>query len=228
MLNRIITCFFLAFSAAAAAFDILPAETFYNPIPAQSSAWTSINYTNTLLEIATQPPSGKPKSTKVPASKGGATATINKLTSIYAAALRPQVKRNFNELVIGYALVEQRYGIPKNDLAGALTVYIAGNYTAYRGAQVADADVKALYFQTKQVLRASRGYTKLKPAKKRTLYEQLAILGAFPAATSLLLQQQPNPDTFFALQDASRRNLEALLNVSADRLLVTPAGLVIQ
>jgi hypothetical protein len=117
---------------------------------------------------------------------------------------------------------------PKTIWRGRLQVYIAGNFTAYRGAQVADADVKALYLQTKQVLRASRGLTKLKPAKKRTLYEQLAILGAFPAATSLLLQQQPNPETFFALQDASRRNLEVLLNVSADRLQITPSGLVIQ
>ncbi len=228
MLNRIIVaCFILVFPVVVTAFDILPAETFYNPVTAQSSAWTSIDYTNTLLNIAAQSPGGKPKSTKVPTSKAGAKTTINKLTSVYSPGLQQQVKRNFNELYIGYGLVEQRFGIPKNDLAGALTVYIAGNYTAYRGAQVADADVKALYLQTKQVLRASRGFAKLKPTKKRTLFEQLAILGAFPAATSFLLQQQPNPDTFFALQDASRRNLEALLNVSIDRVLITSGGLVI-
>jgi hypothetical protein len=90
MLNRIIlACFVLVFSSVAAALDILPPETFYNPVAAQSSAWAKIDYTNTLLNIGTQPPSGKPKSTKVAASKAGATATINKLTSIYAAGLRP-------------------------------------------------------------------------------------------------------------------------------------------
>jgi hypothetical protein len=113
-------------------------------------------------------------------------------------------------------------------VAGALAAFIAGNYSAYNDVAVPDADFKVLVVQMRKVLRSSRSFSKIKPTKKRALYEQLAIVGTFAASTRVALQQQPNVDLSLRLQDGARQYLEKMLNVSADRVFITSSGLVIQ
>lgn len=233
LLRLILACSFALFSCICQAFDILPKETFYNPSIAQSSAWKSIDFVNTLSNITNLPPS-MAKNTKAPPLQhgGGGNMSLNKLVAVYPADIRQQVKRNFNELFTGYRVLEKRVGFPKNDLAGALTVYIGSNYLAYTNLDLPRPELvvyfKSLYSQTRKVLRASRGFAKLNAAKKRRLYEQLAIMGALPIATRTELLQEPNLEVNLALQDGSRRNLEALFSVAADRIIITPSGLVVQ
>ncbi len=190
---------------------------------------------NDVLEDATtwsagssgNPTGGSRKSTKVPAPQKRPTATVNKLASTYPADVRPEAKRVFTQLYVGYGKIEKKLGIPKYDLAGAVAAFIAGSYMAFNDVDVTDADFKVLVNQTRQALRSSRGFAKLKPAKKRALYEQLAIIGTFVATTRIVLQQQPNADLSFQLQAAGRAYLEQLLNVSADRVVINSGGLAI-
>ncbi len=42
------------------------------------------------------------------------------------------------------------------------------------------------------------------------------------------LLQNPNPDISQALQDGAGLNLEALLGVAANRITITPSGLIVQ
>ncbi len=187
---------------------------------------------NDVLQDATTWDSGSgrsfTRSTKVPAPQKRATATISKLASTYPAGQRPQAKQVFTQLYAGYGQIEKSLGIPKYDIAGAVAAFIAGSYMAFNDLDVPDSDFKVLVVQLRQALRSSRGFAKLKPAKKRALYEQLAIIGTFVAATRLALQQQPDADLSFKLQNAGRAYLENLLNVSADRVFITSTGLIIQ
>ncbi len=153
--------------------------------------------------------------------------TINRMVSAVPPQVQPQSKQVFNQLYVAYGQLEKSLGIPKHDLAGAIAAFIAGNYIAYNGVDVPDADFIALVNQIRQGLKSNRGFLKLKPAKKRMLYEQLTITGIFVAGVKLALIQQPNDDLSLRLQDAARQYLENLLNVSADRVVINSGGLVI-
>lgn len=219
----------LAFPGAASAFDVLPADTFYNPITAQNSAWASLNYANTLAGL---PPIGagspaSPRVAKVPAPRKQAAATIEKLVAPYPRARRPLARRTFTELYAGYGKIERYYGIPRHDLAGAIAAFLVANYGSYRDLDVSDDDYKAVVTQTRRVLESSRGFARMKPGAKRSLYEQMAILGTFVGATRLALQDRPNAATSAKLKSASQRYLEKLLKVDADRVQLTSEGLII-
>lgn len=54
-----------------------------------------------------------------------------KMAATYPAEKRPQIEQYFKQLLDGYAQVEQKLGLPRNDLPGALASFIAGSYMAY-------------------------------------------------------------------------------------------------
>lgn len=167
------------------------------------------------------------KSTRVPTPRKRATVTISKLASTYPADLRPQAKQVFTQLYNNYGKIKKSLGIPWYDLARSVAAFIAASYMAFNDLNVPISDFKVLVIQIRQALRSSRGFAKLKPAKKRALYEQFAIIGSFVGATRLALQQQPNPDLSLQLQVTSRVYIEQLLGISADRAVINSGDLAI-
>lgn len=142
----------------------------------------------------------------------GGNTSIDKLVAFYPADIGRQVKRNFIELYASYRVLEKLVGFTINDLAGALTVYIGSNYLAYNNLALPRSDLVVYFYslhsQTRKVQKASRGFCKkIKAAKKRRLYEQLAILDALPIATGSELLQNPNTEISLALQDGVWRNV---------------------
>lgn len=205
-------------------------STMYNYQVANSNYL--LNSNNSFSESVTQAPQPAPgglKKTKVPnAGKRASKATINRMASALPAGVQAQAKQVYNELYVKYLELEKFEGLPKFDVAGAVAAFIAGNYIAYSGNDVADADFVALANQVRGTLRTNRAFLKLKPNKKRMLYEQLAIQGMFMAVVKIAIIQQPtNDDLSLRVQEAARQYLEGLFNVSADRIVIDSSGVSI-
>lgn len=151
-----------------------------------------------------------------------------KLTQTYPAGQRAQAQRVFNELLAGYQTIETRFGIPRNDLAGAVAAFLAGSFMAYRDTDFPDANFRPLVEQMRGVIASTAEYATATPAQKREMYEQMAILGMFMATTQMALKRQPDPTLQFNLREAARGYLEKFLKVDADKLQITATGLSVR
>ncbi|MBW8829738.1 MAG: hypothetical protein JF606_09965 [Burkholderiales bacterium] len=155
-------------------------------------------------------------------------ATSRELAARYPAAQRTQIERAFNEAFIGYQKLEAQFGIPRNDVAGAVAAFIAGNYMAYRNADFPDKHFPLLVDQVRTVLASNPVFTRASAADKRQLYEQMAIIGTFMAVTNEAFKRNPNPESERNFRQTAQANLEQFLKSDADRLQISDLGMVIQ
>lgn len=154
--------------------------------------------------------------------------TLDKLAAVYPSAQRSTVRPILRQMLEGYKQLEQKLGMPRNDLASAVATFIAGSYGAYRDADLPDEQMRPLVEQIHQAIATNPRLAKASNAEKQEMYEQMAVLGVFIATTRLALQEHPNAQTSAQMRQAAKGYLEQFLKTDADRIAITERGLVIR
>lgn len=150
------------------------------------------------------------------------------LAAHYPPEKRAQIEHYFAQLLDGYAQVEKKLGLPRNDLPGALASFIAGSYMAYTNIPFPDEHYKPLLGQMRGILANDPAFTKASKADKQAMFEHLAILGMLMATTQLALQKQPDAQRAANMHHAAKSYLERLLRTDAERVRIDAQGLSIR
>jgi hypothetical protein len=193
-----------------------------------TTTMNSIQWAN--LEQNRERLSGKPAedaSTRFTASREG-TGQARVLAGSYPAAGRADAEKAFNAMLQGYAKVEQHFGVPRHDLAGAVAAFFAGSYMAFNNADFPDAHFKPLVAQMRQTLASNPGFAQASDRDRQEMYEQMAIIGMFLAATQMALKQQPDPAVAQRLKQVGQGYLERFLKTDAVRVQIGAQGLTLQ
>jgi hypothetical protein len=150
-----------------------------------------------------------------------------RMAAHFPQAQRAEVERVYTELLDKYPQLMKQLGVPANDAAAAVAMFVAGSYIAYRGVDFPDEHFKPLYQQMRQIIGAEPAFARATDAERRELYEQMAILGMHMTVTVFALQQQPNPQIAANTKRAAKDYLQQFMKVDADRLRITGQGLVV-
>jgi hypothetical protein len=159
----------------------------------------------------------------------GAPRMAAKLAEHYPPGQRSEVRRTYSTLLDKYRNeMEPKLGIPRNDLAGAVAAFLAGNYMAYNNTDFPDRHFAPLMTQMRQTIGSNPDFAKSSNADKQDMYEQMAILGMFMAGTQLALRQKPDAQVAANLKQAAKGYLEQFLKIDAERVQITAQGLVLK
>jgi hypothetical protein len=150
-----------------------------------------------------------------------------KLARAYPQDARTKAEQVFGQTLEAYHKIEAQFGLRRNDLAGALAAFVAGNYSAYRNEAFPDRLFKPLVQQMQGVLHSTGTLEKIGVAEKQELYENLAILGTYMAMTREALQKSPNDKVAANMKTAARGNLTQALKLDPDRMQLTEQGLAV-
>jgi hypothetical protein len=151
-----------------------------------------------------------------------------KLAAQYPQPRRAEAERVFAEALQGYRKLEGQFGIPRNDLAGAVAAFIAGSYMAYNDVDFPDEHFKPLVAQMRRTISGNAEFQQASNAEKQEMYENMAILGTFMALTREALKERPDPQLASNMRQAAKGNLEQFLKTDADKVRITSQGLVIR
>lgn len=158
----------------------------------------------------------------------GGTDTAAQLAQGYPAAARAEAQAVFARLLALYPQVEQRHGIPRYDLAGAVATFIAGAYTGYSGVAVDDQEFVAIVRQMRQAIGVKPEFAAASARDKQSAYEQLAILALLTLSTHEALEKDPDvpgaAQIRANMKQASKAYLESLLGIDADQVRVSAQG----
>jgi hypothetical protein len=146
----------------------------------------------------------------------------------YSPAERARMESLFGQMLAGYRRIEQHFGVPARDLAGAVAAYVAGAYMAYHHEDFPDALFPALVAQMRGILAAEPAQAAAPLQARQEMYEQLAIIGMYAANAQMALKQRPNPALAQQVRAAGKSYLEQFLKVDADRVQLTERGLVVR
>jgi hypothetical protein len=222
--------------------NVCTAQTTMGSIP----MWTTINQVNNLsLKMADDAVinAGKrdsTRSTSVPLTSTPAMlSTVTnapsdgpsmpaKLAAYYPSDKRSEAERTFKEILDGYRKIESQFGIPNNDLAGAVAAFVAGSWMAYQDKSFPDQNFLPLVNQVRGIIRSNADFALSTAAERREMYEQMAILGTFLALSRERLQKQPNAATSANIRSAAKSYLEGFLKTDANRVQITANGLVLK
>jgi hypothetical protein len=172
------------------------------------------------------PASKKTKHTLAPSA---ATAKWpKKLAKNFPKEQRKEWERAFKFSLNTYQKLAKQLKIPKNDIAGAVAAYIAGNYMAYHDTEFSDQDFLVLVDQMRSLLINIPEFKKAKKPAKRDFYELMAIGGMFMAIANLDLQQQPDQSSTEKLRLTAKENLEQFFSTDIDDIEIMNGSLVIQ
>src|SRR5262249_47631626 len=61
------------------------------------------------------------------------------MAEVYPERERARMESTFRELLAGYRKIEHHFGLPRNDVAGAVAAFIAGCHMGYRNVDFPDA-----------------------------------------------------------------------------------------
>lgn len=164
--------------------------------------------------------------TFAPARQPGEVA--RQMAASYPRSHQQEAEKSFRELLSGYGRIEQQFGLPRNDLAGAVAAFLAGGTMAMNGTGFPDAHFKPLVEQMRQVIGSQAEFRRATAAEKQDMYEQMAILGMFMATTQMALQQRPDPELAVKVRQSARGYLEQFLGTDASRVQITAAGLALK
>jgi len=181
---------------------------------------------------------GSGKSTPKPAAPVNPSAALTfdarpqpvapaQLARAYPQDTRAKVEQVFGQTLQAYRKIESQFGVPRNDLGGALAAFVAGNYAAYRDEPFPDKLFKPLVRQMQSALLSSGAVQKTSALEKQALYENLAILGTYMLLTREALQKSPDARIAANMKTAARGYLQQALNIDPDRMRLTEQGLVV-
>lgn len=161
--------------------------------------------------------------------KGKAESTALALANRLPEAQRAKAELAFQESFVTYQQLEKNLGIPKNDMAGALSAFLVGNYEAYHNTQIAESHIKQLVEQMRNVLSTNPALKTATSNQKREFYEQMAIVGTFMVLAQAEIKngKQP-PNVAKNFRDAAKANLEEFLKVSVDKIELGAGGLKVR
>lgn len=190
---------------------------------------------------AAPPQAFKPAPAAVPATGGmgafNAPIVVNgpskvpqsaaELAQRFPADKRAAMNKAYQESFLFWQKLETQLGLTPNDVAAGVAAFIAGNYAAFTQQQVPDEHFKALVLQLQGTLAQNAAFTQSPPAAKRSMFEQLAMVGTFMAVYREHLKQKPSPREEQHFRDAAKANLEAGLGLAIERMEIGPQGLVV-
>lgn len=168
-------------------------------------------------------PMAKTISTLAPG--GDSATTARQLAQQMPPARRAEAEKAFVQLLGAYHQIEARFGIPRNDVGGAVAAFIAGGLMAYRNQDFPDAHFKPLVEQMRGILAADPSWAQASVAAKQDMYEQLAIIGMLVANTQIGLARRSDAQALAAMQAASKNYLEQFLKVDASKVRIDGRGL---
>jgi len=156
------------------------------------------------------------------------TKGIDQLVASYPPKDQPQMAETYKKIILSFnGTVANTYGIPKNNLATALTTVLAGSYAAYTSQPFPEDKVKPLYQQLEQRMRSEPKIYEASMSDKATLYQVCIGLGMVMLAGQAEFAKNPNPEQQAQLQKAGGDALRALLRVEPERVRFTANGLEI-
>jgi hypothetical protein len=171
-----------------------------------------------------------------PPAQPAATATLvppaahpssapGELAEAYPAEQRGEIAQAFGELLRGYRKIEQQFGIPRDDMAGAVAALIAGSWMAYRNRDFPDANFPPLVAQMRGILAANPGFRNASAVEKRETFDRMVILGTLMATAQMAQKQHPDPRAAANTREAARGYLEQFLQTDAERIELNAQGL---
>ena len=96
---------------------------------------------------------------------------------------------------------------------------------AYNNVSLNDDYVKPMANQFKAHLENSGFFDEMSNREKKSMYDQMVMVGMTLAVGQSLNQSNPNPQTTAQLREAGKQILEAILKVDADRVRITAQGI---
>lgn len=162
-----------------------------------------------------------------PAAPTSSSAQARVLAANYPPAQRAEAENTFNTLLQGYGKIEQQFGVPRHDLAGAVAAFFAGSVMAYNNADFPDQHFQPLVTQMRSMLAGNPGFAQASDAERQQMYEQMAIVGMFMATTQMALKQRPDAAMAARLRAVGQGYLEKFLQTDAARVRITAQGLQI-
>jgi hypothetical protein len=172
--------------------------------------------------------SGREAITATIVNPPGSVRTPTLLAASYPEANRSEAERLFRDLLSKYPQMMRQLDVPANDMASAVSAFLAGSYMAYRNVDFPDEHFKPLVAQMRQIIGSNPDFAKASNAEKQEMYEQMAILGMFMANTQMALMEKPNPQISANMRQAAKGYLEQFLKTDADRVQITAQGLVLK
>lgn len=154
--------------------------------------------------------------------------SATELAQRFPAQHRAAMTKAYEESFGFWQKLETQLGLVPNDVAAGVAAFIAGNYTAFMQQPVPDEDFKSLVLQMQSLLSRNPAFMQSSPAAKRSMFEQLAMVGTFMVVYREHLNRQPNPSEETNFRHAAKANLEAGLGLAVERLQIGPQGLVVR
>ena len=158
-------------------------------------------------------------------TQDGSTDGLETLVASYPKSQHKEVRASLKQLYEAFPQVARSVGIPTNDLSSAVAAVIAGAYMAYNNISLNDDYVKPMANQFKAHLENSGFFDRMSNREKKSMYDQMVMVGMTLAVGQSLNQSNPNPQTTAQLREAGKQILEAILKVDADRVHITAQGI---
>ena len=150
---------------------------------------------------------------------------LETLVATYPKSQQKEIRTSLKQLYDSFPQVAHSVGIPTNDLSSGVAAVIAGAYMAYNNVSLNDDYVKPMANQFKAHLENSGFFDGMSNREKKSMYDQMVMVGMTLAVGQSLNQSNPNPQTTAQLREAGKQILEAILKVDADRVRITAQGI---
>ena len=158
-------------------------------------------------------------------TQDGSTDGLETLVASYPKSQHKEVRASLKQLYEAFPQVARSVGIPTNDLSSAVAAVIAGAYMAYNNISLNDDYVKPMANQFKAHLENSRFFDRMSNREKKSMYDQMVMVGMTLAVGQSLNQSNPNSQTTAQLREAGKQILETILKVDASRVRITSQGI---
>ena len=158
-------------------------------------------------------------------TQDGSTDGLETLVASYPKSQHKEVRASLKQLYEAFPQVARSVGIPTNDLSSAVAAVIAGAYMAYNNISLNDDYVKPMANQFKAHLENSRFFDGMSNREKKSMYDQMVMVGMTLAVGQSLNQSNPNSQTTAQLREAGKQILETILKVDASRVRITSQGI---
>lgn len=160
-----------------------------------------------------------------PVSVAAGQSVAHRMAAAYPAKAQAAAEDLFDTLLETHDEVQAQFGVPPNDLAGALASFIAGNWMAMNNVPFPDKNFQPLVRQMRSILEASPEFSDLTNAERQEIYQNLAINGMFMAAAQARLEDHPDQAFEASMRAAGRSNLEEWLSADPSGLKINSKGL---
>ena len=138
---------------------------------------------------------------------------------------RAAMSKAYVESMSFYQKIEAKMGWPRNDIGGALAAFIVGNYWAYTGVEVSDAQFAAVAEQMRRQPGLQASFKNSSAQALRAMYEQSAMVGAFMVLALKSMEKAPEPEKQVRLRAAAGENLKQVLGTDPARLRIDGRGM---